>query len=168
MPYKLFYTLDGIVLYQSSFFLSKRLSYSKFIEKAEKLNFFPYTLLFEQIPPTKLLAGCHVDTIAMIPPHSFFLENYSGLIILNKCLIRYSWKEREVVIKAGVGDGMFFALLLFCSLIAVGVFVANTISSIVPLGITLVIFIFLISIYRRDVRRFESIKAIALEEMDIT
>jgi hypothetical protein len=166
MSHKLFYTLDGIVLYTSFCFLSKRLSYSKFIEKADKLNFLPYTLLFEEMPSTKSLAGCRMEII-FIPQTLFFMTPFSDIIFLNRGIVKYSKKEREIVIEAGIGGIMIFILLLYGLIMIGSAILAVATSNFLILSVTAVIFILLISIYRRDVRRFERIKNIALEEKEI-
>jgi len=151
-------TSDELVLYKRRVFLDKSFVFSRFVKAVDEINVSPYLLLIEK---TRSKYSFHIETVFIHPLYP--IAPFADYVLLNNCIVRYSRNKKEVLLE-GYHDSEWFLqlLILFSFLIASDILVMVLRPGIIPLLIIVITLAIPLSIYRRDVRRFEKIVLLAI------
>jgi hypothetical protein len=153
-----------IVIYKKVFPLRKGLTFPRYMQIVNELDFSPYVFEIKKMALFEyyFLELLFNPLLLPLPVFRFpSINKFSALILLNKCTIRYSKREREISLEAGTNIGN---LLLYGSYIALAIITLyGTIItfSYILLIMTILISIYLVSIYNRDIQKYEKMISMA-------
>ena len=149
-------TLDYIVLYKKSFPLPKGLTFSRYMEILDEMDFSPYVFIIEEVP----LFGYYLLDLIYFPLAVF--PPFSDFILLNKCTIRYSKDNQEVSLEAGASLQPIFIFALYFAMLILTIFMIFIEFHISFVIIAILISILLATVVKRDLRQYQKMEVDAI------